>query len=116
MSAVPPPSGGVTDDDKTWGLIAWVAALFFPIIGPLVVMLTKGKESQFVRSNAVEALNFGIVITILYIIGIVLSVIIIGIFVVLAAAILHLIFCIIGCMKAYGGDEYRVPVNVRMVK
>jgi uncharacterized Tic20 family protein len=115
MTAVP-PAGGVSSDDKTWGLIAWGAAYFFPIIGPLVVMLTKGKESPFVRANSVEALNFGIVITIAYVVGFILTIILVGILIVLAAAIVHIIFCIMGAIKAYAGEEYRCPVNIRMVK
>lgn len=115
MTAVP-PAGGVSSDDKTWGMIAWGAAYFLPIIGPLVVMMTKGKESPFVRSNAVEALNFGIVVTIAYVVGFILTVILVGILLVLAAAVVHVIFCIIGAIKAYGGEEYRCPVNIRMVK
>ncbi len=53
-------------EETQWGALAHVAVvlgLVFPVIGgplgPLVVRLTKGKQSAFVDANAVEALNFG---------------------------------------------------------
>ena len=56
-------------EDKQWGALAHVAVvlgLVLPVVGgplgPLVVRLTKGKQSAFVDSNALEALNFGILL------------------------------------------------------
>ena len=54
---------GPTQDELTWGsaahwsaLVAAFVALAF--LGPLIVMLTKGNESAYVRRQAVESLNF----------------------------------------------------------
>ena len=61
----PPPK--LKAEEKQWGALAHVSivlGLLLPVIGgplgPLVVRMTKGKESTFVDTNAVEALNFGI--------------------------------------------------------
>ena len=86
------------------------------IIGPIIIMLTKGKESPFVRDQAVEALNFHITVFIGYIVSIVLIFVIIGIFTLLAVAIAGIVFAIMGAMAAYRGERYRYPVNIRFVK
>ena len=53
-----PPPGGPTSEELTWGgaahwsaLVASVVALAF--LGPLIVMLTMGYESAYVRRQAV---------------------------------------------------------------
>lgn len=64
-----PPAGTLRNDEKQWGALAHVAvvsAIVLPVVGgplgPLIVRLTKGKESRFVDANALEALNFGILL------------------------------------------------------
>lgn len=70
-----PPAGGTEPprklraEEKQWGALAHVAVvlgLVVPVLGgplgPLAVRLTKGKQSAFVDANAVEALNFGILL------------------------------------------------------
>lgn len=71
----PPPGGSgqptrPRKDARQWAALAHVAvasALVLPVIGgwvgPLVVRLTKGKTSEFVDDNALEALNFGILLS-----------------------------------------------------
>ena len=46
-----------------WSL-AHVLGIFFAILGPLIIMLTKGEQSRFVKHHAVEALNFSITVMI----------------------------------------------------
>lgn len=65
----PPSRKKLRAEEKQWGALAHasvVLGLLLPVIGgplgPLVVRLTKGKDSDFVDSNAVEALNFGILL------------------------------------------------------
>lgn len=70
-----PPAGDprarkVRAEEQQWGALAHVAVvlgLVLPLVGgplgPLAVRLTKGNRSAFVDANAVEALNFGILLT-----------------------------------------------------
>lgn len=55
---------------RQWGALAHLSvatALLVPFIGgwagPLAIRMTKGKESEFVEENALEALNFGILLS-----------------------------------------------------
>jgi uncharacterized Tic20 family protein len=94
-------------------------------LGPLVVMLTQGTKSAFVRRHSVEALNFQITVLILGAAGGVLSVILLlvtvglGLLVIIpvaaAALIAVLVFTVMGAVKANNGEEYRYPVNIRLV-
>ena len=85
------------------------------IIGPLVVWLVKKNEMPFVDEQGKEALNFQITMTSA---AIVLAVIMrlfggIGAIAVLAV---NVIFVIIASIKARGGEHYRYPMTVRLIK
>ena len=63
-----------------------------------------------------EALNFQILVTIAYVVGSILIIAIVGIFIILAAWILAIIFGIQGAIRANKGEAYRYPLNWRIVK
>jgi Uncharacterized protein conserved in bacteria len=100
-------------------LAAFLAMAF---LGPLIVMLTQGTKSAFVRRHAVESLNFQLTLLIAFVAGFVLSILTLGIgllvFIpaVIAGGILALVFTVIGGVKANNGEDYRYPINIRMVK
>jgi len=97
---------------------AFVAMAF---LGPLLVLLIQGPKSPFVRRHAVESLNFQLTLLIALAAGIVLSIATLGVglLVVVPAAfvvgIAALLFMVIGGVKASHGEDYRYPVNIRMV-
>ena len=70
-------------DEQVWGSAAhWssfvAAAVALSFLGPLIVMLTKGNESPWVRRNAVESLNFQLSILLYAIVSGVLIIAVIG--------------------------------------
>ena len=95
------------------GFVAAYLALGF--IGPLVVMLTGGPRSAYVRRHAVEALNFNISVLIYLAISALLSIILIGIPMLLAVGVLYVVTSIRGAMAAGRGEEYRYPLTIRFV-
>ena len=108
-------------DERTWGMLAHLSALVaafvaLSFLGPLIVMLTQGNRSQFVRRQAVEALNFQITIYIAGIISALLLFVLIGFLLLPIVGIAWLVFTIIGAMKANNGEDYRYSVNLRLVK
>lgn len=117
------PPGYLTDDERTWGMLSHLLGLLVGFLGPLIVMLTKGKESPFVRDQAVEALNFQLTSLIAMFVGtivtIVLIFVIIGLFlipVLMAMGVAVVVFEILAIVAANQGTAYRYPVNLRMVK
>ena len=117
---VPVDQGGLTPDERTWGgaahwsaLVAAFVALAF--IGPLIVMLTKGNESPYIRRQAVESLNFQLSILIYGAVSFVLVFVLVGFLLLPIVGLLWLIFTIIGSIKAANGEEYRYPLTIRMV-
>lgn len=104
------------NDARLWATLAHVGTIFFGFLPALIIWLVQKEKSSFVETESKEALNFAILITAAYIIGAILSVIIIGLLIMLAAWVLSLIFCIQGAIKANKGINYRYPLNVRLIK
>lgn len=92
-------------------MLAHLGAIVLWFIAPLIVMLVQGDKSPFTRANAVESLNFQITLAI---IGIPLSIVTCGIGSLIF--VVGWIFEIIGGIKANQGEQYRYPVNIRLVK
>ena len=108
----------VQQDDKTMAMIAHLLGIVSGFIGALVIwLINKDKaDKSFVIDQSKEALNFQITLLIGYIIGIVLSVIVIGMFLNLALMIANLVLCIMAGMKANNGESYRYPFALRLIK
>ncbi len=116
------PVGGMMrpDQERTWGCAAHWSALVGSVValaflGPLIVMLTKGNESPWVRRQAVESLNFQLSMLIYAIASLVLWLVIIGIVLSFVVAVLWLVFTVLATVKTANGEDYRYPLTIRMV-
>jgi uncharacterized protein len=110
-----------TADERTWGMIAHLSALVasvvgFPFLGPLIVWLTKGKESAWVEQHAKEALNFQITATVAIWISAFLMFCLVGFLLLPLIGLGALILTIMAGIKANNGEMYRYPATVRLVK
>lgn len=113
----------LTQDDRTWGMIAHLSALAAFVVpfvggalGPLIVWLIKREQSAFAGEAAKEALNFNITVAIGYVICVVLMIVWIGIPLMFALGIAWLVLTIIAGVKASEGVQYRYPGTIRFVK
>jgi hypothetical protein len=108
-------------DERNMALLAHIGTLagymigFGHIIVPLVIWLMKRDESDFVRRNALESLNFQISMTIWLAISIALSFILIGIPMLIVLGIVDLVCIIIATMRANEGECYRYPITIRLI-
>jgi uncharacterized Tic20 family protein len=113
--------GMMSKEEKTMGMVCHLSALaglvipFGNIIGPLIVWLLKKDTMPFVDEQGREALNFQITLGIAAIIGIVLTFVVIGFFVLFALYILNIVFPIIAAIKANDGISYRYPFALRIL-
>ncbi len=120
------PSTTTTQTDRNWAsashwgtlVAAWLAMGF---LAPLLIMLTVGQQSPFVRKHAVESLNFQISLLIYGAAAVLFSILTIGlgllIVIPLAAVFLvaALIFLIQASIKAANGEDYSYPLTLRFV-
>lgn len=108
----------VPQDQRTMAMLAHLLGILTGFLGPLIIwLINKDKpESGFVNDQAKEALNFQITLLLVYIVGVVLSIILIGIFINLAAWLACIILSIMAGMKANEGVEYRYPFALRLIK
>jgi uncharacterized Tic20 family protein len=116
------PAGLPTQDERTWGMVAHLAALGFFVVpfgnllGPLIVLLVKREHSAFVALHAKEALNFNITCMLGAIVCCLLLVLSIGILLGALLFVFWLVMTIIAALKANEGLAYRYPFTVRFVK
>ena len=85
-----------------------------PIIVPLVVLLVS--NSQFVRQQAKEALAFQIGIIIMGIVGAVLTLLIVGIFILIAVGIAGVVLPIVAVVKISDNIDYSYPISGKFVR
>lgn len=105
----------VSQDSKNLALLLWLGTLFFGFIPGLIMYLVK-KDDIYILDQSKEALNWSITALIGYVAGMILAVIIIGVFVMAAVGICHLVFCILGVIAVSSGKPFRVPYALRLIK
>jgi hypothetical protein len=119
-----PASGSApTENERTWGMLAHLAALaglVIPLIGnvlgPLVVSIARSDQSPFVAAHAREALNFNISVTLAAVVCTVLMLVFVGFLLGSALFIAWLVMTLIAAIKASEGAAYRYPISLRLVK
>ncbi|HEY9307681.1 MAG TPA: DUF4870 domain-containing protein [Microbacterium sp.] len=120
----PPPPGNPYEqpsqqlspaDEKLWATLIHIGGIFFSFIPALIGYLVLKDKGPFVRAHTATALNFQITMAIAYVVGIILTFIIIGIFVVIAVGIVTIIFSIIAAVKANQGQPYTYPLSIKFV-
>ena len=107
-----------TSNDKLWNVLCHLSAfLGVGLILPLIVYLvTKDDKASTIPEHAKETLNFHISLLIYFIIGGILTVVVIGVFILFLVAIAGVVLAIIGAIKASNGVVYRYPLTIRLVK
>jgi len=130
VSEPPGSAGGISAEQRQWAMFAHLSALTGLLtgglgcfLGPLVIWLVKRETMPFVDDQGKEALNFNItmfaVSVILWVVGTILLVILIGFLFWLAAFavfVFWLVMTIIAAIKANEGVAYRYPLTLRLVK
>lgn len=98
------------------GLLCWVGVPFGNILGPLIIWLVKKDEIPMVDEHGKESLNFQISATIYFIGAFILCFLLIGIPMLIAVIIGHVVLVIIAAVKVSNGEEYRYPFTIRFIK
>ncbi|WJL94504.1 DUF4870 domain-containing protein [Microbacterium sp. ET2] len=121
----PPPAGGYAPppaqpmnpaDEKLWATLIHLGGLFFGFLAPLIGYLVLRDRGPFVRAHTATALNFQLTLIIAYLVGGILTFFLIGVFVILAAYVLNIVFCIIAAVAANRGQWYTYPLSIPFVR
>ena len=118
------PGPNAAQEDKTWILVAHFGGAAGALIGggtlgwiaPLVAMLARGQQSPFVRGEAIKALNFQILWSIIAVVCWTLACIVIGAFLAPIAALIAIIFGVIAGVKASNNEPYNYPMSYNFIK
>ena len=102
--------------DKTLATIVHLAGLMTSWFGPLVIYLIKKDNDAFTAAHAREALNFQITLMLAFIVCAILTVVLIGLFMMWVVVMADLIFSIVAAVKASNGKDYRYPLTIRLIK
>ena len=108
-------SEAIEKESRNLSVLIWGLTILFGFIPGLIFYLTK-KDDSYIYAQAKESLNWSITSIIAYIVGTLLSFFIIGLFVILAVGIAHLVFCIMGMLATSKGKNFRVPFMLRLLK
>ncbi|MDH6181149.1 putative Tic20 family protein [Microbacteriaceae bacterium SG_E_30_P1] len=114
--AAPTPAAPLTPaEDKQWASFAHLGGIlgFLPA---LIIWLVFKDRGPVTNVEAKEALNFQITILFAYVVGAILSIILIGTLISLAAWVVSIIFSIIAFTKVNAGGSYRYPFAIRLIK
>jgi uncharacterized protein len=121
----PPPYHAVgqdppTSEERNWAAAAHVGSIVsawfaLGLVAPLIVLLVKGKDSPYIRRNAVESLNFQINALIYTVICYLLFFVLIGFVLIAFYGIFWLICVIVATVQASNGREFRYPLTFRIV-
>ncbi|MEM7601868.1 MAG: DUF4870 domain-containing protein [Verrucomicrobiota bacterium] len=112
--------------ERNWAVAAhlasvagWVGIPFGHILAPLVVWLIKKDESEFVRGQAIESLNFQISMTIYALVAGAVAATVIGLVVAIPAIIViaigDVIYTLVGAIRVSEGVAYRYPWTIRLI-
>ena len=119
VTAPPPaPSGSAPQEDRTIGLLTHLSGIIAGFIVPLIIWLINKEKTDKVWLNdqAKEALNFQITLLIAYFVSGILTLVLIGIFLIFALMLANIVLCIMAGMKANEGVAYRYPFALRLIK
>jgi hypothetical protein len=105
----------INQETKNIALLLWIGSIFFGFIPGLILYLVK-KDDAYIQDQSKEALNWSITAIIGYVAGVILTMILIGVLVMAAVGICHLVFCIMGAIAVSNGKPFRVPFAIRLIK
>ena len=128
-SVTPPPVttpaatvGAVSQEEKTMGMLCHLLAIFTGWLGPLIIWLIKKDTMPFVDDQGKEALNFNIMLLIVFAILWALTFVTFGIGILLTGPLMFiigvaaLVLVIMAGIKANEGVAYRYPFSLRLIK
>lgn len=105
-----------SNEERTIAAVIYGISFFTVFIGPVIIWLLKRNESEFIDYHGKEYLNFLISYSVYSFINVLLMAVLIGFITIWIVAALAFVFTIIAAIKAYEGEEYRIPLVFRLIR
>ena len=102
-------------DEKLWATLIHIGGIFFGFLAPLIGYLVLKDRGPFVRAWSATALNFQLTLLIGYVVGWILTFVLIGIFILMAIWVLTIVFSILAAVAANQGRYYTYPLSIKFV-
>ena len=107
-----------SSDDRNLAMLTHLSGILLGFIVPLIIWLVNKDKSDkgWLNDQAKEALNFQITLLIVYVVGTILTVILIGALINLVAWLTCIVLSIMAALKVNEGVAYRYPFALRLIK
>jgi len=121
---VMPPAlfDGVSQDDRTMGMLVHLLSLLTGIIGVLIIWLVKKDQSRFVDHHGKDALNFQLTLIVVSFGMLALGFLTLGVGLIVAIPLLWVIGLvafileIMACVAANRGEWHYYPMTIRFIR
>ncbi|MDN7124371.1 DUF4870 domain-containing protein [Pseudidiomarina sp. 1APP75-32.1] len=113
---------GPSQEDRTYAMLLHLSQFagylipFAGLIVPLVMWLSKKDTNPYIDAHGKVVFNWIISAFIWGIISVILSFVVIGIFLLIALGICHIIFAIMGAIRANDGIVQNYPLTIKFFK
>ncbi|TFB97952.1 DUF4870 domain-containing protein [Cryobacterium sp. HLT2-28] len=102
-------------DEKLWATLIHIGGILFGFLPALIGYLVLKDRGPFIRAHTATALNFQITLLIAYIVGGILTLVLVGFLVLFAAWILTIVFGIMAALAANKGEYYTYPLTIKFI-
>jgi len=104
-----------SNDEKNIATITHLGGILFSFVPALIVFLLKKDDSEFIRVQAREALNFQITLLLAQFVAYVLVFILVGFLLLGLIWLFNIVICIIAAISSSKGEHYRYPLTLRLI-
>ena len=111
----PGPVTPMTNDERNMCVLAHILGIFTQFVGPLIIWLLKKDESPEVARHSLEVLNFEITLALALFSCIVLTLILVGPFLIPLVMLWGLVNLVMGAVAASKGEFRPYPLTLRLL-
>ena len=105
-----------TTTERGLAALIYVISFFSAILGPLIIWLLQKNQSGFIDFHGKQYINFFISYAVYSAVASLTMFILIGFVLLPLVGLSMFIFTIIAAVKAYQGEEYRIPFIFSLLK
>lgn len=104
-----------SNDDKNIATITHLGGILFSFVPALIVWLLKKDDSEYIATQAKEALNFQVTMLLAQFVAGVLVFILVGFLLLAIIWVINIVLCIIAAISTSKGENYRYPFTLRLI-